>query len=446
MKMNKMKLLLLPFVCVCAIVALGDLEIGEEYPISSWTFMRAEQQRPPEVVVKEWKDLGFTHAMSPILDFESKEHGRIRRMLDLCLENGLKLIIHDRRAHWYGARGVLKDDSAYRKNLDMVKAEWASHPACAGFVLTDEPSVREIDETCKAARLMKEAMPDKMCFLNLLPWYGWIGPRLGSDSYGPYLDRVAKDTGLDTLCYDYYDHMAEDRGEGAGFDGYFENLREWREFTQRNPGRRFWYTPLSVDSATRVVRTQADFRWQISTAAAMGAKGLVWYYVDLSCYHGMGNAGNAPINVFGERTEYFNWLSEENRRFQQQFGSEFMRLKTEEVFMVGFDKPRGGVKPFAGDADVLSVSSDHAPVLVSFFGDGEGGRYVALVNLSRKITNRVTLGLADGVRPKRLNRFKEYKQQPVVPDPVLARRSGKASATSWNDYLAAGQLVLLKLR
>ena len=114
--------------------------------------------------------------------------------------------------------------------------------------------------------------------------------------------------------------------------------------------------------------------------------------------------------------------------------------------MVGFDKPRGGIKPFAGDADVLTVTGDHAAVLVSFFSDGQGGRYVALVNLSRKVTNRVTLGLADGLSPKRLNRFKEYKPQHVVADPVLARRAGKRSANSWSDYLAAGQLVLLKLR
>jgi len=439
--MKVKRYLVLALVGACALGVLA-----EEYPILSWTFMKAEQQRPPEVVVKDWKDLGFTHAMSPILNVNSKEHGRIRRMLDLCRQNGLKLIIHDERVHWHGARGVLDDDTAYRKNLSEAKAEWASHPACAGFVLLDEPSINEIGETCRAAQLMKEAMPEKLCFLNLLPWYEWIGPRIGSDAYAPYLDRVAKDSGLDVLCYDFYDHMAEDRGEGAGFDGYFENLREWRAFTQRKPGRSFWYTPLCKDDATRVVRTQADFRWQLSTAAAMGAKGIVWYHVDLSCHDGMGNAGNAPINFFGERTEYFTWLSEENRKFQQHFGSEFMRLKAEEVFMVGFDKPRGGIEPFKGDAEVLTVSADHAAVLVSFFGDAQGRRYLALVNLSRKITNRVTVGLAEGVEPKRLNRFGEYKPQHVVADPVLARRAGAKSANSWSDYLAAGQLVLLKLR
>ena len=220
-----MRLLVLSYACACAVVAFG-----EDFPISSWTFMQAEQQRPPEIVVKDWKDLGFTHAMSPILGFESKEHGRIRRMLDLCQKNGMKLIIHDQRVHWHGARGILKDDVPYRKNLELVRAEWASHPACAGFVLLDEPSVIEIDETCRAARLMKEVMPDKMCFLNLLPWYEWIGPRLGSDSYGPYLDRVAKDTGLDVLCYDYYDHMAEDKGEDAGFDGYYGSYFDFKDW------------------------------------------------------------------------------------------------------------------------------------------------------------------------------------------------------------------------
>lgn len=420
--------------------------LGEEFPIAGWTFMNAEQQRPVEVVVKEWKDLGFTHPMSPILRENSKEHARIHRMLDLCQKNGMKLIVHDERVHWNCAGRVLKDETPYRKYLAMAKAEWGAHPACAGFVMLDEPDHNQIKVCCKAAQLMKEVMPDKICFLNLLPWYSWIGPRLGSDTYAPYLDRVAKESGLDMLCYDCYDQLAEGKDASAGFNIYFENLREWREFTQRNPGRRFWVTLMCLSQANRSVRSRTDLRWQISTAAAMGAKGIIWYYVDLSCSQGMNNNDNAPINILGDRTEVFDWLSYENRRFSRQFGREFMRLVPEGVFFAGINEARGGINPFAADVDVLTASSGKEPGLVSFFHDEDGGRYLAVVNLSKTESRYVSLGLADGIKPKRLDINGIYQPIQVEADPVLARKIGKSSVNRWGDYVGPGQLVLLKLR
>ncbi len=419
---------------------------GEEFPIAGWTFMRAEQQRPVEVVVKEWKDLGFTHPMSPILCENSKEHARIHRMLDLCQENGMKLIVHDERVHWNCAGKVLTDETPYRKYLALAKAEWGSHPACAGFVMLDEPDHNQINVCCKAAQLMKEVMPDKICFLNLLPWYSWIGPRLGSDTYAPYLDRVAKESGLDMLCYDCYDQLAEGKDAAAGFNIYFENLREWREFTQRNPGRRFWVTLMCLSQANRSVRSRTDLRWQISTAAAMGAKGIIWYYVDLSCSQGMNNNDNAPINILGDRTEVFDWLSYENRRFARQFGREFMRLVPEGAFFVGINEARGGINPFAGDVDVLTASSGKEPALVSFFHDEDGGRYLAVVNLSKTESRYESIGLADDVKPKRVDINGIYQPIQVEADPVLARKIGKSSVNRWGDYVGPGQLVLLKLR
>ena len=429
-----------------AALAVAAVACGEEFPIAGWTFMRAEEQRPVETVVREWKDLGLTHPMSPILRETSKEHARIRRMLDLCRENGMKLIVHDERVHWNCAGKVLADETSYRRNLSLAKAEWASHPACAGFVLLDEPDKDQIKVCCKAARLMKEAMPDKMCFLNLLPWYGWIGPRMGTDAYAPYLDKVAKGTGLDMLCYDCYDQLAEGKDSAAGVDIYLENLREWREFTQRNPGRRFWVTLMCMSQANRSIRDRTDLRWQISTAAAMGAKGIIWYYTDLSCSQGLNNNDNAPINILGDRTEVFDWLSYENRRFSRQFGAEFMRFVPEGAFLAGWTEAHGGIQPFAGDADVLSVSSGDRGTLVSFFHDAEGGRYVALVNLSKSISSYIKLGLAEGVKLRRLDIRRQYVPQKPENDPVLARRIGKDAVNSVGDYVGPGQLVLFKLR
>ncbi|MBQ6329344.1 MAG: hypothetical protein IJI35_10050, partial [Kiritimatiellae bacterium] len=315
-----MGVLLHAFVGACA----------DEFPIGCWTFMTQERQRPVEQVVKDWKDLGITHPMSPIFGLDS-DKAVMHYMLDLCDKEGLHLIVHDDRVHLIGAyrAKIEQDDSAYRTNVLAAVADWGRHPSFAGFHLYDEPRKQHNAAVFKAARIVRDAVPGKMCFLNLLPWYDWIHKFTGATECAPYLDMMAKETGLDMLCYDLYDHMAEGEfGETKGLDYYFENLREWMEFTIRNPGKRFWVTELCASHASRVVGDQSDYRWQISTAAAMGAKGITWYYPDYvpRPSETLSNVRNTPINVFGERTEYFERLSVENRLFRKWFGSEFMRL------------------------------------------------------------------------------------------------------------------------
>ena len=420
---------------------------AEEFPICCWTFMAQERSRPVEQVVRDWKDLGITHPMSPTFGTGS-DKAVMRRMLDLCEREGLHLIVHDERVHLLGAirAKIEKDDSAYRANVVVAAADWGGHPAFAGFHLYDEPRKQHNAAVFKAAKVVRETVPGKMCFLNLLPWYDWIHKFTGAKECAPYLDMMARETGLDLLSYDLYDHMAEGEfGETKGLDYYFENLREWMAFTIRNPGKRFWVTGLCTSHASRVVGDQADYRWQLSTAAAMGAKGIIWYYPDHRPRPSetLGNSRDHPINILGERTEYFNRLSAENRIFRNWFGSEFMRLTIEKAAMVNLE--RGGIESFSGDADVLSVESGKRATLVSFFHDGDGVRYLALVNLDRRRTSRISVGVADGIEPMQLSYYRTYEKKSKTADPVLAQRHGISDAGKFACTMAPGQLALIKL-
>ena len=420
---------------------------AEEYPIGCWTFMTQERSRPVDQVVKDWKDLGITHPMSPAFGTGS-DKAVMRRMLDLCEREGLHLIVHDERVHLLGAirAKIGKDDSAYRTNVVAAAADWSGHPAFAGFHLYDEPRKQHNAAVFKAAKIIRETVPGKMCFLNLLPWYDWIHKFTGATACAPYLDMMARETGLDLLSYDLYDHMAEGEfGETKGLDYYFENLREWMAFTIRNPGKRFWVTGLCTSHASRVVGDQADYRWQISTAAAMGAKGIIWYYPDHRPRPSetLGNSRDHPINILGERTEYFDRLSFENRIFRNWFGAEFMRLTVESAWLVNIE--RGGLKPFGGNGDVLAVESSNRPALVSFFHDAESVRYMALVNLDRRRTAYISVTVADHVEPAQLSYYRTYEKKGVTVDPVLARRYGKSTAGKFACHMAPGQLALVRL-
>ncbi|MBQ6397764.1 MAG: hypothetical protein IJI06_06395 [Oscillospiraceae bacterium] len=118
------------FALACAWAAVH----AEEYPIGCWTFMTQERSRPVEQVVKDWKDLGVTHPMSPVFG-EGSDKAVMRHMLDLCEREGLHLIVHDERVHLLGAirAKIGKDDSAYRSNVVAAAADWGGHPAFAGF-------------------------------------------------------------------------------------------------------------------------------------------------------------------------------------------------------------------------------------------------------------------------------------------------------------------------
>ena len=423
---------------------LLGVALAEEYPIGCWTFVRQEQSRSPEQVVRDWKDLGLTHPMSPEVGLKS-DKAYLRRMLDLCAREGLKLIVHDARVHLSNAvrTGIVRDDAAYRRDVAAAAADWAQHPAFAGFHLYDEPNKSHHAALFRAVKVVREAIPERICFLNLLPWYQWIGKVVGAADCASYLDMMAQETGLDLFCYDLYDHADEDTGEGKGQNLYFENLRERMAFVRRNPGKGFWYSPICLDQHTRRIRSQEMIRWQLTTAAAMGARGVMWYFLEMP--HMNRNVRHMPINIFGERTENFRWLSEENRVFQHQFGSEFMRLSIEDARLLNADC--GGLRPFEPDADILGAETwgEKKPVLMSSFRDADGVRYLALVNLLRDRSAHLTLWLGEGVSVLNRNWDRTYGKISAEADPALARRFGSGRLSTVAFDFAAGQLYLVKL-
>lgn len=426
--------------------ARGECAAGETYPMMCWTYMRFEEQtRPAEQIVKDWKELGITHPLMPVTS-GSTDKAAVRHMLDLCHGAGLHAIMCEERLYVPAIRRLQKtgDEAAYRKGVRESLSDWGGHPACAGFFLWDEPDSNDVAVLTFAARICKEEDSSKFWYVNLLPWYDWIGPRIGNPNYADYLDKFAAAATLDSLGYDFYEQQNELTGRDKGTDLYFTNLRQWMELSLRRPGFSFNVTQLCVSLYNYRISSQDDFRWQISTAAAMGAKGLNWFYPDMSsavqsCAQ---NYREAPITMFGERSHTYGWMSTEIRLFQRQYGSEFMRLKIESAAMTS--KPRGGVKQFTGDADVVKIESPD-PVLVSFFRDAEGVRYMAAVNLSRDVSRHVLFTFAPGVTPHQRLFTRKYKRLSTNADPVAEREAGGRAPHRAGRFLAPGQLLLVKL-
>ena len=176
----------------------------------------------------------------------------------------------------------------------------------------------------------------------------------------------------------------------------------------------------------------------------MGAKAINWFYPDMSsAVQGCAqNYRNTPINMFGERTRTYELMSMENRIFQRQYGSEFMRLSIESAAMTG--KALGGMTEFKGDADLVKVVSPD-PVLVSFFRDAQGVRYMAAVNLSRSVSRHVNFTFSPEVAPYQRVFTRKYVKLSTNADPVAEREAGGRAPHRAGRFLAPGQLLLVKL-
>ena len=95
--------------------------------------------------------------------------------------------------------------------------------------------------------------------------------RVGYENWSDYLDAVVRKADVDFLCYDCYRQM---KGQ---IDGYFRNLRFFREAAWRN-GVPFWTTLLSVGHFRYRCPSYDDIRWQFNTAICSGVNGILWFY------------------------------------------------------------------------------------------------------------------------------------------------------------------------
>jgi len=144
-----------------------------------------------------------------------------------------------------------------------------------------------------------------------------------------------------------------------------------------------WITLLCTGHYNMACPSADDIRRQIAIAAALGHKGFAWFNV--YTWRPEENYRFPPINEFGERTQTFEWLSYELRRFHKTVASTLLALDFQRAYHIG-GPPLGGY-PNTVDSELVKrvdVREAKFPVLVSEFSDSYGRDYVALVNNSRE--------------------------------------------------------------
>lgn len=405
-----------------------------EFPISCWTYYPLS--RAYGGMVKDWRDLGITNPMTPSFS-EGDDRDKMLGILDECQEYGLKVYLCDKRVIMSpGKMAAIGGESAYRAAFRRAYADFGTHPAVKGFCVGDEPDAPDAADYFAAARIQREEAPELTPYLNLLPWFDWIGDRIGSASYGPYLDRAAKEGKLKLLAYDCYTQMW--KGE-SGYDVYFNNLREHMEASLQN-NIPFCTTLLSSGHYDYNCPTDDDFRWQISTAVAFGAKSIAWFYI-----HGTAPGENYrkfPINAFDERTYQFECLSYENRAFLKKFGALMLELTPEKPAFTS--KAYGGAGLFEPDGIMTAAKGSKGyPLLISRFSGPEDAKYYAVVNLDRTDSQCAELAFAPGFGVE-IKSFSGGFSPVVANADAVGARSEKGGRVS--RWLAPGQMELFKVK
>ena len=242
----------------------------DRFSISCWTYFPFSKTW--DTLARDYHDLGLTNPMTPVFH-EEDDPEKMVALLDQFHTLGMKVILYDDRVHIGRYRATGMDEATYEKLFQKSLDQFGWHPALSGFYVGDEPDAPDAEMFFMAARVQRRMAPHLVPFLNLLPWFDWIGERLGSPAYAPYLDRAVTEGDLAQIGYDCYTQMWKD---DTGYDVYFNNLREMRDASNRH-NIPFCNTLLSSGHYDYLCPDQDAFRWQISTTVALGAKAITYF-------------------------------------------------------------------------------------------------------------------------------------------------------------------------
>jgi hypothetical protein len=239
----------------------------------------------------ELAEMGLTHSLmhySPAANV---------RALDWAEQTGVKLFVGDGRFARPGAE------------LKQAAESYRHHPALAGYLLRDEPSVGAFASLAAARDALAAVDPDHWSYVNLLPTYA-SPAQLGCPTYPEHVRRYMLEFRPEVLSYDHYSILEGDRLRGS----YFQNL-EWIRQASLEFGTPFWAFALTCPHKPYPMPTLGHIRFQAWSNFAYGAKGLQ-YFTYWTPQPGTWDFHDAPIKLDGTRSPTWEMLKAFNQEVQ----------------------------------------------------------------------------------------------------------------------------------
>ncbi len=348
--------------------------------------------------VKDWVDLGSDLPMSFTYDAAKHNKQDVVDVLDECAKYKMQLIVCDKRTHFRTLRDV--GEKAFVLGVKQAYLDFGKHLATFGFFIGDEPTFDEIDLFVDTVNIVMREMPDLTPFCNLLPYWGG-GSDFDMDIGAPEavhtcaVETILSKTGVPLIGYDQYSQCLDaPHNVECGINSYFYVLDKYFEITQRY-GIPFYASLLAVGHWKYRVPTEDDMRWQIYTALAHGARGIIWFHL-YGYDAGTSFVGNPIIGKDRLRTPLFDAISRQQRLFNEHYRDVFDKLTLEKVFHVGhiYDPS----KRMCADDVILSVKGEMSyPTIVSYYKQEDSGdRWTSIVNASQRYANKITVTFQNG--------------------------------------------------
>ena len=342
--------------------------------------------------VKDWKELGCNLAMS--FDFDVNKHDKkdMLAILDACKAEGIKLIIRDKRTRYKTYADLPLDE--FLSGVRQSYKDFGAHEATFGFFAGDEPTAEYEQAFTDVMRILQEEMPNLTPFGNVFPY--WAGSDFDMLTGKPavhhekVLTKMLQESGMPVIAYDHYTQCLQDNhNQETGINSWFYDLDQFQKITKEN-GRFFYVTALCVGHWAYRVPTEDDFRWQIYTALAHGARGVFWFHL----YNLSGDPSYRNAPFYGEnfkRTETFTYLARQQDIFHQLYEAQFNKMELTAVYHTGhiYDPS----KRFCSDETIREVNGKFPyPTIISYYKEFESDeRWVSIVNAHQRYANKITL-------------------------------------------------------
>lgn len=379
---------------------------ADEFFISYWW-----GPEPTEQSLALAAEANFTVAMA----------GGGRATLDLAGKQGLKVLLQDPRI-----MAKSPGDDAFKTNLDAVAADFADHPALWGYYVTDEPNASAFPDLAAICKHLSDRDPKHIPFINLFPTYA-SPQQLGTPTYREHVSAFMQTVAPRILSYDHYAIMQS--GERPD---YFENMEIIRRagLEYRTP---FNYILLAVPHFSYRDPTEADLRWQVNTALAYGAKGIMYFtYISPPETDSFKSWGEGIVTWEGKPTRKFDEVKRINAEIKT-LGPTLMSLTSTAVYHSA-PLPRGaGGLP----EDDLVAKVEGGQLVVGHFKDEKGSRYAMFVNRDPHGPADVTIAFSQKVQLAEINR------KSGAPQPIETAQ--REQATVWDTHFAPGQGRLVKI-
>ncbi|MBR2988689.1 MAG: hypothetical protein IKC64_03085 [Clostridia bacterium] len=412
----------------------------DKFPIGFWNYYPPFFKFSEEEVLR-WKECGITLTISPLYEDGKTDKAQFIKMLDFCAEQGVRLILWDRRAT---VKTYLADKERYPEVFRSAVTDFGSHPAVVGFFIGDEPfgdAVTRVAETCK---IQREIAPHLIPYTNFLPYYclNKCNDFTLGKPFETWIDDFAKESQVLTFSYDCYVQM---NPEKRYIQEFYDNLYNFTTSAKRND-KFLFNIILGVGHFRYRVPNEDELRWQFNASIVNGVNGIIWFtfYTPVRSNNYRGGA----IDEFGEETETYQAMKRIHKKFHRDYADIVRTAKHIKTFSCGDDY---GVFP-----SVTAVESELAEIglhefvsankhngLLGLFEDKNGEKFIMLFNNDYAQSDLFKIT----VSPKVKKVWRIYGEDKIDFEKnhwdAFFTRDSKAVTAS--VYLAPGQIEIFKL-